>query len=170
MDINDCIKIGYVSKTHGLKGGVTIVLNPASPGLDELESIFIEINGTLIPYTVEEYSDRTDKAFVKFEDVNTPEKANELRGCTLYFPKKSRVKSGKGDFYDDEVVGFEVEDVNLGVLGNIREVLQLGPNRLLAVDGPSKEVLIPVNGPFIQSINKSKKKFSVDLPEGFLDI
>jgi 16S rRNA processing protein RimM len=33
-----------------------------------------------------------------------------------------------------------------------------------------KEVLIPVNSPFITSINKSKKKISVNLPEGFLDI
>jgi 16S rRNA processing protein RimM len=30
--------------------------------------------------------------------------------------------------------------------------------------------MIPVNGPFITSINKSKKKINVALPEGFLDI
>jgi 16S rRNA processing protein RimM len=33
-----------------------------------------------------------------------------------------------------------------------------------------KEVLIPVNGPFILSINKTKKIITVLLPEGFLEI
>jgi 16S rRNA processing protein RimM len=170
MDIGDCFKIGYVSKTHGLKGGVTVVLNPASPGLDEFKLLYIEINGGLVPYTIEHYSDRSDKAFIKLEDVNTPELAQQLRGCSLFIPKTERPKSTRGDFYDDEVVGFGVEDVSLGELGKVREILQLGPNRLLAVNGHLKEILIPINGPFILSVNKSKKKFTVDLPEGFLDI
>jgi 16S rRNA processing protein RimM len=163
-------KIGHISKTHGLQGGVTVIFNRESPALQELKSLFIEQNHTLVPYFIESYSDRSDKAFVKFEDVNTPEQANQLRGRSLYLNKKIRPKLDRGGFYDDEVVGFDVEDQHLGRLGKIREVLHMGPNRLLAIDGFSKEVLIPVNGPFIQRINKSKKKFTVDLPEGFLDI
>jgi 16S rRNA processing protein RimM len=33
-----------------------------------------------------------------------------------------------------------------------------------------KEVMIPVNGPFVKSINRTKKTVTVSLPEGFLDI
>ena len=168
--MEDYFKIGYVSKTHGLKGGVTIVLNDEAPSLEELTSLFIEVNKQLVPYIIEEFSDRTDKAFIRFEDVTTPEQATALRGCSLFIPKSDRVKLGRGEFYDDEIVGFEVEDVSLGFLGTVREVAQMGPNRLIAVDGVHKEILIPVNGPFIKALNKSKKKFTVDLPEGFLDI
>ena len=166
---NGYIKIGYVAKTHGLKGGVTIVLQPDAPALETMKSIFIEINRQLVPYMIEEFSDRTDKAFVRFEDVSTPEQALALRGASLYISRQDRSKSGRGEFYDDEVIGFDVDDISLGHLGQVREVLQMGPNRLLAVDG-KKEILIPVNGPFITGLNKSKKKFTVDLPEGFLDI
>jgi 16S rRNA processing protein RimM len=49
-------------------------------------------------------------------------------------------------------------------------VAQAGPNKLLSIDHNGKEVLIPVNSPFITGINKSKKKISVTLPEGFLEI
>jgi 16S rRNA processing protein RimM len=48
--------------------------------------------------------------------------------------------------------------------------VKAGPNRLLALDHNGKEVLIPVNSPFITRINKSKKMITVNLPEGFLDI
>ena len=81
-----------------------------------------------------------------------------------------RPKAGRGEFYDDEVIDFEVHDQEKGLLGNIREVMQAGPNRLLVVEHKKKEVLIPVNGPFITSINKTKKRVSVNLPEGFLEI
>jgi 16S rRNA processing protein RimM len=49
-------------------------------------------------------------------------------------------------------------------------VTSAGPNKLLSVDHHGKEVLIPVNSPFITGINKSKKKISVTLPDGFLDL
>jgi 16S rRNA processing protein RimM len=58
----------------------------------------------------------------------------------------------------------------LGLLGTITEVSPTGPNRLLTLNYNTKEVLIPVNGPFITSTNKTKKLIKVDLPEGFLEI
>ena len=170
MDIHSCFKIGYVAKTHGLKGEVTIILDGTVNPFQKNKSVFVEINNTLIPYFIEYVSDRGDKAFVKFEEIDTPEDAARLKGRTLYLSKKTRPRLDPNEFYNDEVVGFEVEDQKLGLLGKIREVLEIGHNRLIAIDHSSKEILIPVNGPFIQSLNKSKKKFRVDLPDGFLDI
>lgn len=170
MDISACYKIGYILKPHGLKGEVTVSLDPDGPEFDSLESLFIEKNNRLIPHFIESVSVRGDKAFVKFEDVDSPESAGAISKCAAYLPKASRAKSGKGEFYDDEIIGFEVSDSEAGVLGKVVEVTQAGPNKLLSVDHNGKEVLIPVNGPFIASINKSKKKISVTLPEGFLEI
>jgi 16S rRNA processing protein RimM len=169
MDIHACYKIGYVAKTHGLKGEVTLILSERVD-LKTTKSILVEIRQQLVPYFIEHFSDRGDRAFVKFEDVNDPEQAKSLKGCSLYLAKKARPPLNPGEFYDDEITGFEVEDVALGVIGTVREVVQIGPNRLLAIRGVNKEILIPIHGPFIQSLNKSKKKFKVDLPEGFLDI
>ncbi|HMI66323.1 MAG TPA: ribosome maturation factor RimM [Cyclobacteriaceae bacterium] len=169
MDIGSCYKVGYIAKTHGLKGEVTIVVTESLP-LQKSTSVLVEVRGALVPYFIQHISDRGDKAFVKLEDVDSPEQAKALKGCGLYLPKNVRPRLDRGEFYDDEVIGFEVEDEKLGLLGEIREVVQIGPNRLLAIDRSAKELLIPIQGPFIQSVNKSKKKVRVDLPEGFLDI
>jgi 16S rRNA processing protein RimM len=77
---------------------------------------------------------------------------------------------GRGEFYDDEITGFAVNDEVTGDLGKVREIIEAGPNKLIAVDNGVKEVLIPVNGPFIKSINKSRKTIIVELPDGFLDL
>lgn len=170
MDIKACYKIGYVLKPHGLKGEVTLSIDLEAPDLNDLETVFVEKDNRLIPYFIQTISVRGDKAFVKFEDVDSPEAAKAISKASVYLPKATREKSGRGQFYDDEVIGFEVTDSDAGVLGKVLEVTSAGPNKLLSVDHDGKEVLIPVNGPFITSINKSKKTISVTLPDGFLDL
>jgi 16S rRNA processing protein RimM len=169
MNKLDCYSIGYISKTHGLKGEVTAVF--AEPiELDSLESVFIELKGNLVPYFIQFFSDRGDKAFIKFEDVNTAEQAASLKGSALYLSKSVRPSLKRGEFYNDEVVGFTVEDETEGRLGLLKQVVQSGLSRLLEIDYNGKDVLIPINGPFIKSVNKSKKLIKVSLPEGFLSI
>lgn len=171
MNIEDYYKVGYVMKPHGLKGEVTISIDVNVPAdWENLKTIFIEKKAQLVPYFIQAISIKGDKAFVKLEDVDTPEYAALLKGGSLYLPKKERPKLAKGEFYNEEVIGFEVSDEALGFLGKIIDVEQAGPNRFIIVKYNEKEVMIPVNGPFVTGINKSKKKISVSLPEGFLDI
>ncbi len=97
MEISACFNIGYVVKTHGLKGEVTISLNGYS--VDDLASVqkvyplFIEINNRLVPYFIQSISESGTKAFVKFEDVDTVEDASKLAKRSLYLQKAARAKS-----------------------------------------------------------------------------
>ncbi len=170
MDKDKSFKIGYVARSHGLKGEVTLVLGPDCPDLGTVKSLFIETAGNLVPFFIESVSVRDTKAFLKLEDVNTPEKAESLKGSSIYLPKTERPKLERGEFYSEEVIGFEVTDAENGILGTVNDVLENGPMRYLSILRNNKEVMIPVNGPFIKSINKTKKKIQVALPDGFLEI
>jgi 16S rRNA processing protein RimM len=171
MKLETCYKIGYILKPHGLKGQVTISLDPDAPeDFSPVQTVFVERHEKLLPYFIENISLKGNKAFLKLEEVNSPEEAKEISKSALYLPKSERPKAGRGAFYDDEIIGFEVLDSEAGAIGNIREVVAAGPNKLLSVDYQGKEVLIPLNSPFINSINKNKKKITVTLPEGFLEI
>jgi len=169
VDKHSCFKIGYVAKTHGLKGEVTLIITEPID-FDSIESVFIELRDSLVPHFIASFSDRGDKVFMKFDDIDSPEKAALLKGGSLYLPKDVRPKLKRGEFYDDEVLGFSVVDESLGELGEVTEVSSSGPNRLLSVNVKGKEVLIPINSPFVLSTNKTKKIIKVALPDGFLDI
>ncbi|HZX75458.1 MAG TPA: ribosome maturation factor RimM [Cyclobacteriaceae bacterium] len=168
MEIKECYKIGYIVKNHGLKGGVTASL---SEDLDEtVDTVFLEINHALVPYFIKQVSGTSTKAIIVFEDISTVEKASALKGASIYLPKTLRPKLKRGNFYDDELIGYTVDDTHLGLLGSVTEVVSSGSNKLLSVANNGKEVLIPVNGPFIQTIKKTEKKITVELPEGFLNL
>jgi 16S rRNA processing protein RimM len=171
MEITDCFKIGYVQKTHGLKGEVTVMLEADAPdSLATTTSILLEVKGRLIPYFIEATSRTGDKAIVKFEDVSSSDEASKLKGCSLYLPKTARPKSKRGEFYNDEVVGYVVNDAAVGKLGSVIRVENEEINPLLIVLYGEKEISIPINAPFITSVNKSAKKIEVELPEGLLDL
>jgi 16S rRNA processing protein RimM len=168
MTFEECFKIGYISKTHGLKGEVTAVFE-VELDLAGITTLFLDARGSLVPYFVEKFSGTADKPFIKFEGIQSLEQASSLKGCGLYTLKSARPKSKRGEFYDDEIVGFEVEDKKSGLLGQVKEIQSQGTNRLIVIIQGAKEILIPVNAPFITSLNKMRKLIQVELPEGFLD-
>ncbi len=170
MDRSSHFKIAHVLKTHGLRGEVTIALAHDCPDLQEVKSVFIEINGQMVPHFIQTISLRGTKAFLKLDDISTPEQAASLKGCSLYLPKSARPKLARGEFHPEEVIGFEVFDEEQGVLGPVSGMMETGANRHLLIQYLGKEVMIPLNSPFIKSVNKSKKKIEVSLPEGYLDI
>ncbi len=168
MNIEEGFKIGYISKTHGLNGEVTAVIEKEIEW-EGLPSIFLDLKGSLVPFFIEKISGNPLKPVIKFEGIKSIDQASSFKGCSLYASKSIRTKLKRGEFYDDEVIDFKVEDVNLGSLGLVKEIQSQGPNRLLVIIHGSKEILIPVNAPFIKSLNKSKKSIQVELPDGFLD-
>lgn len=169
MQKEDCFKVGYISKTHGLKGEVTAILE-YELDFENTSALFLEINENLVPHFPQEFSGTYEKVVVRFEEIKTLDQASALKGCSIYLPKAARAKSSRGEFYDDEIVGFIVTDETEGELGTVKEVSTNKLSRLITVNYHRKEILIPVNSPFIKSVNKSKKTISVSLPEGYLDI
>ena len=176
MKPDQLYKIGYVSKTHGLKGGVTITFTGPLDS-EEIEFIHLEKDGSYKERKVESFSARPDQAFVKLEGIDSIEAAEKLKGSTVLIQKSNRRKKSAGEFYDDEIIGFSVVD---GPLGNIGMVTRMEYNsrqgqgvsglKFLVVKTKTKEILIPAGKPFIEKISLRTKKIHTTLPDGFLDI
>jgi 16S rRNA processing protein RimM len=157
-------------KPHGLKGQVTLSLSPDAPAdFDDIETLFIEVRERLLPYFIERISIKGGKAYLKLEDVDTPEDAQGLSRASVYLPRELRPASEQG-YHDDELIGFEVMEQDLGLIGQVSDVVQAGPNRLLSITHDGREVLIPIQGPFITDVSTADKRIAVTLPEGFLDL
>lgn len=167
MDIDSCYQIGYVIKRHGLKGDVKIHLE--SPLPKNMESIFVEIDNRLIPFFIHDISILNDLAIVKFEDVDTPEQADNLVRCAVYIPVSYKPKSKPNELVIKDLIGFSVhfKKKNLGI---IRDVNQHALNPLLVVNDNETEILIPISDYFIKGIDYKLKKVKVELPDGFTEI
>jgi len=169
---DNCYLLGYIVRTHGTTGNVVIFLDVDYPeDYDELDSVYVEIKGELVPYFIENINlQKQSNAIVSFEDVNTIEKAQALVGNALYLSLDELEELGDEDFYYHEIKGFTVTDQTKGELGIVREVYSLNGQDLIAMDYQGCEVLIPTAEDIVLKADKENKVLLVNLPEGLLEV
>ena len=173
MRIDDCYQLGYVIKTHGLDGEVSILLDVDIPDdYHALESVFVAVQGTetLVPFFLEHIVIQQNKALVKFEDVDSIEQAEPLVKAGLYLPLTSLPALSEDQYYYHEIVGFTVEDEQQGTLGAVQDVYESTGQDMIVMQYQEKEVFIPINDDVVLRVDKAQSVVHVKLPEGLLDV
>lgn len=171
MDREACFQLGYVLKTHGVQGEVTFVLDVDEPDeYTELDSVFIEMNGKLVPFFIESIQIQKDRAIVRLEDVNSLQKAENVVGSSLYLPLDNLPDLDEDQFYFHEIVGYQVVDEKQGKLGMVENVYELPRQDLIAMRYQNKEVLIPITDDIVTGVNRESQEIYVGLPDGLLEI
>ena len=163
---DDVYKIGRIGKPHGIGGEVTLRFSDDVFDRVDAEYLVLMVDGILVPFFIEEYRFRSEEvALVKFEDIDTMDRAAELTGCDVFFPRHL------ADMDNDvltwsQIVGYDGVDVAAGkVIGRIESVDESTINVLLELaDG----TLIPAVDEFIDDIDHEARKLFMSLPDGLL--
>ena len=136
----------------------------------ELDVVFVDMKGQLVPWIVENVHLERNKANIKLKDLNTMEAAEKLVHHAMYLPIELLPKLRGNKFYYHEVIGFRVKDEKRGDLGIIDRVIELPNNPLLAIKFEDKEILLPISDDIIKKVDRRKKQIDVETPEGLIDI
>ena len=160
-------KIGKLGKAHGVKGEVSFQFDDDVFDRVDADYLVLDVDGILVPFFIEEYRFRSDtSAIVKFEDVDTVERARELTGCDVYFPR---------ELADDDdapspslLVGFDLVDAGTNKkVGRIADIDDSTANLLFCLDDGR---LIPANDDLIAAIDTQAQTVVMHLPEGLLEL
>jgi 16S rRNA processing protein RimM len=172
MKIEDCFYLGKIVRKYSFHGELLIKLDTDEPELYEnLDAIFIDYRNTFIPYFIESSQlHKSDLLRVQFEDVTTEADADSLLKCDVYLPLEFLPKLDGNKFYFHEVIGFKVEDLNYGVVGTITGVNDSTAQALFEIEKDGKEILIPINDEFIETVDRAKKTIMVNTPQGLIDL
>jgi len=172
MKLDDCFELGYIVKTHGVKGQVVALFDVDYPeDYEELESVFLLMAGKLVPFFIERIEPQAGAKFIlKFEDLNTIAEAEKLKSTTLYLPLSELPELDDDQFYFHETVGYQVIDENLGELGTVKEFYEMPNQDLMAMEYQGHEILIPVADDIVLKTDKAAKKIFVKMPEGLMEV
>ena len=85
MKKEDCFFLGFVSRKHGYKGHVNIMLETPAKH-NEIAYMFIELNGGLVPFFIDSFRLKKENiGLVKFEDLDSEKEAQKLVGKKFTF-------------------------------------------------------------------------------------
>ncbi|MEG0917324.1 MAG: ribosome maturation factor RimM [Myroides sp.] len=172
MRKKDCFYLGKVAKKYSFKGEVLVYLDTDEPELyTELESMFVEINGHLVPFFIERSSLHREKFLrTQFEDMDSEEIADTIVGKDVYLPLTMLPKLEGNKFYYHEVVGFDAIDQRLGNFGTILRISDNGVQALFEVQKNDAVILIPLIDEFIIEVNRENRSILFNTPEGLIDL
>lgn len=164
----DVYKIGRLGKAHGVKGEVSFQFDDDIFDTTDADYLILEIDGILVPFFMEEYRFRNDSlALVKFCDVDTQQRASELTGCDVYFPR-TLAEESEGQLSLSSLVGFDiVEASNNKVVGKIAAIDDTTQNILFELEDGR---LIPASDELITNIDTNRQQIIMQIPTGLLEI
>lgn len=180
LEKKDFFKIGNIQKPHGIKGEVIIHFDEEiADKLEGHETIFIDIEGGLVPFFISNYRIKSMKsAIVIFQLAKSEEEINEITGKPVFLEKRFQDELVNEEYEFIDVTGFILIDNDNHVVGTVKSVIENPDNPLLEVDTTqndlgivgSTEVLIPFQDELLIDINETEKWIKIQLPKGLLDL
>ena len=161
-------RIGRLGKAHGVKGEVSLQFDDDIFDRVDADYLVLDVDGIFVPFFIEEYRFRSDTvALMKFCDIDTQQRASELTGCDVYFPR-ALADEDDGTPTLASLVGFDlVETATATNVGRISAVDDTTVNLLFELEDGR---LIPANDDLIDHIDTKNKVITMTIPEGLLEL
>ena len=161
-------KIGRLGKSHGVRGEVSFLFDDDVFDRVDADYLILDIDGILVPFFIEEYRFRSDTtALMKFEGIDTQERARELTGCDVYFPR-NLAASDDDSISWSAIVGFDIIDASTEKsIGRIASIDDSTLNILFCLEDGH---LIPASEDLITQIDQQTRTITMHLPAGLLDL
>lgn len=161
-------QFGRISKTHGYSGVMVLISEyPFDDDLENLQEIFVMIDGLPVPFPVECLASWTEtSARIKLEFIDSQEEAMKIVGCDVYADiKKYETEPGLNQWN-----GFTVHDTTHGKIGVIKQIENFKGNIVLQVTGDDdREILISLFPELVTAIDNQNKILHIAAPAGYFE-
>ena len=165
------VPLGEFVATHGLDGWLR--LNPFNPNSDTLSpglAVCLEKLGGRSIHEIESSKPHKKQFLIKLRGVDHIDGAQRHIGATLLVDETALAALAAGQYYQYQVIGFQVVDVDGRVIGTVVSTLSTAGGGLYVVRGPTKEHLIPAVKEIVEKVDFAAMKLVINPPDGLLDL
>ena len=157
------IAVAQVLKSNGTDGELLLGFNGFGPeDIDLMEPVFIEFDGLLVPFFIESFTEKGNRALVRLTGIRSLADADEITG------RKVLIEYGEEEDGGDSVSGWTVIDEDGTVVGTVDGYEDIPGNTCLWVDTEKGQVLIPFHEDLVLSMDKASKTLRMTIPSGLL--
>jgi 16S rRNA processing protein RimM len=169
MTREDCIILGTISKTHGVRGEMIIrIADPLFEPDENWESLFLQMDGILVPFFISSLQAPTaDEWIVCFDDYDNKDSIQNLVGTQVWI-HRDLIATQVDQIYMDELTGFSLINARTGRQGLITDFMDIPGNPVFEVSLKGEILLVPAQDDLIQEIDSENQKLIMQLPEGIM--
>ncbi len=168
--MDDYLRVGVITTTHGIRGEVKVFPTTDDPGrFKELKKVFLDTGKELLPLELEGVKFFKQLAILKFKGIDDINEIEKYRGKDLLIRREDAVELEEGEYFIFDLIDSTVYTEDAKELGTLVEILTTAANDVYVVKTlAGKELLIPSIKECILDVDVANKKIVVHLLDGLM--
>ena len=154
------VVMGRVLAPWGVKGAVKV--EPFGRNLWKFSWWWVGEPGKHRKVQVAECREHSGYLVARFTGCESPEAAKVYRGAEVALERKDLPETAEHEFYQADVIGFEVVNARGEILGRVKEFFSAGVHDVMRVEHQGGERLLPVAGDVIRRIDLRAGRVEVE--------
>ena len=162
---SDFLRIGRVSRPHGLRGELSIQVSVSKPPfLNDVEQVYI--GSARVPYKISAARTHRKRLLLRLANVEDRESAEVLRGQDVSISVADAEPLQPDEYYIRELIGLQIVTEEGEALGTLKDVLETGANDVYVVMQDEDDWLLPAIKDVVRAIDLERNEMIVHLLPG----
>ena len=170
MEFQELIKVGKIVGTHGYKGTVKVEpLTDFPERFKKMHKVKISQGSKIVELSLETCSINRGQLLMKFEGIESIEEAAKYRNAFLNVSTDELYPLPDGSYYQFQLIGMKVDDLEKGYLGQLIDILETGANDVYVIKSEVYgEILVPAIKEVICNVDVTQNHMQIKLLPGLL--
>ena len=169
--MEDFLRVGVVTTTHGIRGEVKVYPTTDGPGrFLELPYVLADMGKERKRLDIEKARTFKNLAILKFDGIDDINDVLFLKGKELWIPRELGQELNEGEYYIADLLGMRVELEDGSFFGTLKDVMETGANDVYIIDTEEHgEVLLPAIEDCILDVDIEAGVMKIHLMKGLLE-
>src|SRR5699024_2785200 len=143
--MEDRLRVGVISSTHGVRGEVKVFPTTDDPArFEELETVLMDTGKEKLELEIAGVKFFKNMVILKFKGYDSINDVERYRGKDLWITREQAVPLGEDENFVADLIGLAVVTDGGETLGTMKDVMFTGANDVYVVERENgKELLLP---------------------------
>ena len=166
--MEDLLKVGVITTTHGVRGEVKVYPTTDEPErFLDLEYVLLDTGKELRRLDIKNVRFFKNLVILKFDGIDNINDVEKYRQCKLFVDREHAVALEEDEYFMTDLIGLRVEKEDGTELGTLTEIIPTGANDVYVVTGQEKkEWLFPAIKECIMKIDIPTGRMVVRMMKG----
>ena len=168
--MEDLLKVGVITTTHGVRGEVKVF--PTTDNAErflELEYVLLDTGRELRRLDIKNVRFFKNLVILKFDGIDNINDIEKYKGKDLWIPREEAQELGEDEYYIADLQGLNVVLEDGTEFGTLRDFMETVANDVYIIDSNEHgEVLLPAIKECILDVDLEKNTMTVHLMKGLL--
>ena len=168
--MEDLLKVGVITTTHGIRGEVKVYPTTDADRFLDLEYVLLDTGREKRKLEIENVKYFKNLVILKFRGIDNINDIEMYKKRELWIPREEAQELEEDEYYIADLIGMDVVLEDGSKFGTLKDVMETGANDVYVVEqNGASQLLLPAIKDCILDINMEQMVMTVYLMPGLRD-